>query len=110
MPLPRLEAYSRRLRALPGHIRNGRVRYFHIYLELMGERRAQVRWNEYAEDERPEAIRAYEEVEGTIQRFSGAETVLVRVDSVKALRRAYPNYFADASVFLTELRQAIGGG
>lgn len=108
--VPRLEAYSRMLRALPGDIRNGRARYFHIYLELMGERRAQVRWNEYAEDERPEAIRAYEEVEGAIQRFGGAETVLVRVDSVSALRRAYPNYFADTSVFLAELRQAIGGG
>ena len=104
----RLEAYSRMLSALPGDIRNGSARYFHIYLELMGGHTAQVRWNEYAEDELPEAIRAYEEVEGTIQRFAGAETVLVRVDSVNALRRAYPNYFADTSVFLGELRGAIG--
>ena len=104
----RLEAYSRMLSALPGDIRNGSARYFHIYLELMGGHTAQVRWNEYAEDELPEAIRAYEEVEGAIQRFAGAETVLVRVDSVNALRRAYPNYFADTSVFLGELRGAIG--
>lgn len=41
---------------------------------------------------------------------AGAETVLVRVDSVGALRRAYPNYFADTSVFLGELRRAIGEG
>ena len=108
--VPRLEAYSRMLRALPGDIRNGDARYFHIYLELLGGHAAQLRWNEYAEDELPEAIRAYEEVEGAIQRFAGAETVLVRVDSVGALRRAYPNYFADTSVFLGELRRAIGEG
>ncbi len=56
---------------------------------------ARLRWNECAQEERAEAIRAYEEVESTIARFPGAETVLVAVDSVDALRRAYPNYFAD---------------
>ena len=32
--------------------------------------------------------------------LSGAQTVLVRVDSVDTLRRAYPNYFADTALFL----------
>ena len=107
--VPRLEAYSRMVHTLPGDVRNGNARYFHIYLEVMGGQAAQVRWNEYAEDELREAIHAYEEVESAIQRFGGAETVLVRVDSVDALRRAYPNYFADTSLFLRELRGAIGG-
>ena len=102
-----LQAYSRMLNALPGEVRNGRARYFHIYLEVLGSEAAQLRWNEYGEDELDEAIRAYEEVESAIHRFSGAQTVLVRVDSVDTLRRAYPNYFADTALFLAELKNAI---
>ena len=103
----RLEAYGRTLRILEGDVRNGRAAYFHIYLDLAGET---VRWNEYSANEREEAIQAYEEVETAIRRFPGAETVLVQVDSVEALRRAYPNYFADTTVFLAELQKAIRKG
>lgn len=102
-----LQACSRMLNALPGDVRNGRARYFHIYLEVLGGEAAQLRWNEYAEEELDEAIRAYEEVERAIHRFSGAQTVLVRVDSVDTLRRAYPNYFADTALFLEQLKNAI---
>lgn len=103
----RLDAYSRMLGILEGHVRNGRARYFHIYLEILPDS-ARLRWNEYAPEERAEAIRAYEEVESAIARFPGAETVLVAVDSVDALRRAYPNYFADTRMFAAELKKAIG--
>lgn len=103
----RLDAYSRMLGILEGHVRNGRARYFHIYLEILPDS-ARLRWNEYAPEERAEAIRAYEEVESAIARFPGAETVLVAVDSVDALRRAYPNYFADTRMFAAELEKAIG--
>ena len=105
--LARLDAYSRMLGILEGHVRNGRARYFHIYLEILPDS-ARLRWNEYAQDERAEAIRAYDEVESAIQRFPGAETVLVAVDSVDALRQAYPNYFADTRLFAAELEKAIG--
>ncbi|MCY4510091.1 MAG: hypothetical protein OXG35_24490 [Acidobacteria bacterium] len=57
-----------------------------IYSDLAGEN---VRWHEYSA-EREEAIRACEEVETATRRFPGAETVLVQVGSVEALRCAYP--------------------
>ena len=79
------------MRILEGDVRNGRAAYFHIYLDLASDN---VRWNEYSADQREEAIRAYEEVETAIRRFPGADTVLVRVGSVEALRHAYPSYFA----------------
>lgn len=69
---------------------------------------ARVRWNEYAEDEREEAIRAFEEVEAAIEHFPGADTVLVRVASIETLRDAYPSYFADTRVFVDRLKSAIG--
>ena len=47
-------------------------------------------------------------MESAIERFPGAETVLVAVDSVDTLRRAYPSYFADTRMFTAELKKAIG--
>jgi len=37
----------------------------------------------------------------------GPDAVLVSVESVQALRRAYPNYFLDTNTFLTELRRVM---
>jgi len=44
-----------------------------------------------------------------VQKNSGTDAVLVSVDSVIALQRAYPNYFADTRVFLLLLTQALSG-
>jgi hypothetical protein len=33
--------------------------------------------------------------------------VLVSVESLEALRRAYPNYFLDADVFIESVKKAI---
>ena len=103
----RLEGYRRTLKVLEGHVRNGQAEYFHIVAESWPDGTARVRWNEYAGDEREEAIRAFEEVEAAIEHFPGAETVLVRVASVGALRSAYPSYFADTRAFVAELEKAI---
>ena len=103
----RLEGYRQALKVLEGHVRNGRAEYFHIVAESWPDGTARVRWNEYASDEREEAIRAFEEVEAAIVHFPGAETVLVRVASVDALRSAYPSYFADTRAFVAELEKAI---
>ena len=103
----RLERYRQTLKVLEGHVRNGRAEYFHIVAESWPDGTARVRWNEYARDEREEAIRAFEEVEAAIEHFPGAETVLVRVASVDALRSAYPSYFADTRAFVAELEEAI---
>ncbi len=105
--IARLRAYGDTLQVLEGDVRNGQAAYFHIQLELLGDDSARVRWNEYAEREREEAIRAYEEVESANRHFPGAETVLVRVSSVDALRRAYPSYFADTHAFVEEVMKAI---
>lgn len=104
----RLERYRETLRVLEGHVRNGKAEYFHIIVESIQDDVARVRWNEYAEHEREEAIRAYEEVEAALEHFPGADTVLVRVASIESLRAAYPSYFADTRAFVGRLRFAIG--
>jgi hypothetical protein len=40
--------------------------------------------------------------------ISGSPYDLVSVDSMAALRRAYPNYFLDTKRFVEELERAIG--
>ena len=68
---------------------------------------ARAHWNEYANDEHKEAVSTLVEVEAAIEQFPGAETVLVRVASVEALRSAYPSHFADTTAFVAELEDAI---
>ena len=106
--LPRLERYRETLRVLEGHVRNGRAEYFHIVVESVPDGTARVRWNEYAADEREEAVRAFEDVEAATDHFPGTDTVLVRVASVDALRDAYPSYFADTRAFSERLRRVVG--
>ena len=100
--------YRETLRVLEGRVRNGWAEYFHITLDPISDDIARVRWNEYAADQRDEAIRAFEEVEAAIEHFPGADTVLVRVASIETLRDAYPSYFADTSDFVDRLKGAIG--
>ena len=104
----RLLAYGSSLREMEGSVRNGRAAYFHVVLDLGVPQSPRLLWNEYAASEGEEAARAYGEVESATVHLPHFDTVLVRVTSVEALRRAYPNYFADTRVFVGELRKAIG--
>ncbi len=45
----------------------------------------------------------YTRIEQEMAKRPGAQAVLVKVDSVAALRRAYPNYFADTGKFIQAL-------
>jgi ppGpp synthetase/RelA/SpoT-type nucleotidyltranferase len=53
------------------------------------------------------ASASYLAVEKQIIGVAGSEAVLVSVDSLVALERAYPNYFLDTTVFLSALQEAL---
>ena len=61
----------------------------------------------YTRKKLAKATADYLEVEKQIAKEPGAEAVLVSVDSLAVLQRAYPNYFLDTKVFLNEVREAI---
>ncbi len=61
----------------------------------------------FKEGERAKAITKYSEKEKEIEGKPNMQAVLVSVDSVKNLRRAYPNYFLDTRVFLDTVEEAI---
>ena len=49
----------------------------------------------------------YLKVERAIRNKPGPQAVLVSVDSMDALRRAYPNYYLDTSAFVEALKMAV---
>lgn len=56
-----------------------------------------------------EAQRQYAEAEREAKNKPGTDAVLVSVDSLAALPRAYPNYFADTRAFVELMKQALSG-
>lgn len=56
-----------------------------------------------------EASKEYEGAEKRVREKEGRDAVLVSVESIFALQKAYPNYFADTRVFLQLMSQAIAG-
>ena len=53
------------------------------------------------------ATAEYLEVEKKIRASQDSDAVLVSVDSMAALRRAYPNYFLDAKVFVNLMSETL---
>jgi len=53
------------------------------------------------------AAEEYSAIERAIEGQPGKDAVLVKVESIASLRRAYPNYFLDTRVFLESVRDAI---
>ena len=62
----------------------------------------------YTKHELEQATSHYLQIEKSQASTPGAQTVLVAVDSLGALKRAYPNYFLDTEIFLTSLTRVIG--
>jgi ppGpp synthetase/RelA/SpoT-type nucleotidyltranferase len=61
----------------------------------------------YRRDEIPKAETDYLEEEKKIGSHPGMQVVLVSVDSITALRKAYPNYYLDTTAFVNALRHAL---
>ncbi len=56
-----------------------------------------------------EAEEKYQEAEQVVRDHPGKDAVLVSVDSLVTLERAYPNYFADTRIFAQLLAQELSG-
>ena len=78
------------------------------YLLELNPEKQQVNVKSYALNDLGQAQQDYLEVEkrteGTV-----SDAVLVSVDSLAALQRAYPNYFLDTRVFIGLVRDAVDG-
>lgn len=101
----RLQGYRHALQAMQ---RSTRADSSYFLLEL-DSAEGKLNVTGYAAKDLAEATARYADVEKLAARRQGADSVLVSVERVNTLSRAYPNYFADTRVFLVLLAQALSG-
>jgi len=62
----------------------------------------------FRQSELDQATATYGELERRRSQDVGRGAVLVSVDSLESLRRAYPNYFLDTTAFVAYVREIVG--
>lgn len=80
--------------------------YFLLSLDAVAESLSITGYNR---SEFTKASEDYANLEQKIRETTGRDAVLVSVDSIHTLQRAYPNYFADTSMFLDILDESVKG-
>lgn len=100
----RLRAYGSAMKFLanPQHGRGDN----HYFLLEMNPALKSVEVTTFKMSESQAANQKYSEVEKKLKGTAGAEAVLVSVDSLDAVRKAYPNYFLDTHIFINLIEQA----
>jgi len=100
----RLQAYGHAMKLLssPRHNRGDD----HYFLLEMNPALMSVQVTTFKFAESTLANQKYLEVERKLKDIPGAEAVLVSVDSLDAVRKAYPNYFLDTQVFVRLIQEA----
>ena len=100
----RLEAYRTAVRVVSDDSRLGNVRYF--LLQIDSERR-RIRIRRFRSGDFEQASAAYVVAEREVQDAIAGDAVLVSVESLASLKRAYPNYFFDIRLFRQEVETAL---
>lgn len=99
----RLTAYNQTLQILQQPV----VANAHFYLLRLDTEANQITISGFPARDLEEASSQYAEAEKRVKGKRGTDAVLVSVDSLASLRRAYPNYFADTRAFLQLMNQAL---
>lgn len=106
----RLRAYGAAMQTIRGEQNDSpRVENGHYYLLVLEATASKLTITGFSQGQFEAASEAYLAAEKRSNEKPGTDAVLVSVDSLAALERAYPNYFADTRVFLTLLNQALSG-
>jgi hypothetical protein len=84
----------------------GKVHFFLMELDLQNNK---LNIQGYASRELDTATSMYLDAEKRIGSGMSSDAVLVSVESVASLRRAYPNYYFDSDLFVSLVEQALDG-
>jgi len=79
----------------------------HYYLLRLEPSEHRVTVTGFKANELEQASKEYLEVERSIKDQAGADAVLVSVESLDSLRRAYPNYFLDTGKFIEAVNRVL---
>lgn len=103
----RLREYSRALHKISSAA--AQIAGAYIYLMELDPAAGTLEISGFKASEREIADQRYAEAEIRQKGHPGRDAVLVSVESVNSLHKAYPNYFADTRVFLELMSQAVAG-
>jgi len=81
----------------------------HYFLLQLDPEGGTLRVTGFGVSQAQEAASKYSDAEQEVKQNPGTDAVLVSVESINALARAYPNYFADTRLFAELLNQALAG-
>ncbi len=84
------------------------TRRAHTYLLVLDTSSKNLQVTGFRESELTKASEAYLVAEKAARDKPERQTVLVSVDTLTGLRRAYPNFFLDTAAFIGAVQQAIG--
>lgn len=98
----RLQAFGTALKSHEHQLKNN-----HYYLIEVNSSRKEVSVTGFKQKESDRATAEYLAVEKRLRDAPTSDAVLVSVDSMDSLRRAYPNYFLDTGVFVNLLNEII---
>jgi hypothetical protein len=104
---PRLAAFGHAMRTLTQPSAEQEKAYY--YLLRLDANNSQLTVSGFRKNQSEEASEAYLNAEKDVKITPGLDAVLVSVDSIAALERAYPNYFADTRIFVELMNQALSG-
>lgn len=99
----RLTAYGEALRHVERTVESTKGTTFLLELDI-AEQRLVVR----SYNNKTVAVAEYSAVEQALEGDPSKDVVLVSVESLATLRRAYPNYFLDTTAFVASVEEAVG--
>ena len=100
----KLDAYRTAARVISDDSNLKNVRYFLLQLD---SRKRSIRIRRFRQGNFFEAAEAYRNAELQLDEVTAGDVVLVSVESLESLKRAYPNYFLDIRLFLRQVRKAL---
>ena len=103
-----LASFSSAVQTLPRMSVEQQSRSYY-YLLRLNARTGELTVEGFPKNQSDAASTKYLEVEKEIRTTPGLDAVLVSVNSLSALERAYPNYFGDTRVFVELMSQALSG-
>jgi hypothetical protein len=103
-PIRRLAAYRSALRYVEDRGAND-----HFFILKLKPKENNLTVTRFSREQSQVANEVYLTIEKSLKREEGEEAVLVSVDSVASLRKAYPNYFLDTEAFSKLVEKSIRG-
>ena len=94
-----IEVFKRTIKPL-----KAKPKFFLLELDILGDK---LNITSYTKQQETKAIEDYSKAEKRIEGKKGYDVVLVGVETMNDLEKAYPNYFVDTRDFLTYLEKII---